>query len=864
MADAYVLIGDGAAHTVSLDSQGATFENDEATNGEGWEGVWMKIDLSTLSPGVDYFIPINMTKTGGDVGFAPYIDGFRVADASFDETNPDFTKLNFVRSDGSTRWGYVGDGTDTPTGPDTPPGVTLKGGSSYSSSLTANDSATGVFYLFFTDWNYAAYGVADVEYIAPALPNCLDAVDLINPDSGTASIVSGRVHEDWDGYWDYEANPDGVEATLKFPWAGAAGMYRVYGEGQMENSTPNIGLVYLLIRVNGRMFQPSGSTPTDDGTPFTVASYEGTTTAGLWNFQDDFPNGLWIPLSPGDDVEVLVVSDADNGASTWIAFEIERLCFVLDVEAPASSNCTPSWLVAAKPTGDSWGSPNGWGGQMLVPDQIWTDIGTIPYDESDFPWGVNYTDYDFCALADGTLYVINHDSSGSVASSPHYVVVKKYDPGTDLWTQIHTLNINDPDVDHNWVDGVSCETDGTTVWFVWWEVDTYTVGPPAKHLWKWHLVALDPSDDSITELGTGQNAEGVTTQAANYQNSEIAPEILPLPNGDVIVAASETLDLAVPANTLRIYVWHWDGAIWTNLALPDPTDIGTATDFEAAGENGFWDQITSMCAATASTGPINNGFTLVWCYRYVEAPLTTQYMTCTIEYIIGSGWQNEILTDWVSVEGDDRLPEFSGNPASTFPRSRLLLSPTLVWKTNEGKLCLSGDLLSLVEDIWDVWVMESGGTDWEIWNDEFPGVAALLWRETRNSSALGPDGEVYRAMISEAIPTDFTFIPKIAKTSPGYNVGFASALRRAFGEDPDNPSGAERWEAWMQATANVRIRIVGNKAWVMADLFTEGENDSTNSYGGAFGEGFYVFELTYVPCGGNIPILRPRVFSLAA
>jgi hypothetical protein len=71
---------------------GATFETDEAVNGEGWEGVWAKLDLSQHEGDID--IDIALQKVGGDDGFAPYMDTFRVNDITFDPAVPDFTKID--------------------------------------------------------------------------------------------------------------------------------------------------------------------------------------------------------------------------------------------------------------------------------------------------------------------------------------------------------------------------------------------------------------------------------------------------------------------------------------------------------------------------------------------------------------------------------------------------------------------------------------------------------------------------------------------------------------------------------------------------------------------------------------------------
>ena len=161
-------------------------------------------------------------------------------------------------------------------------------------------------------------------------------------------------------------------------------------------------------------------------------------------------------------------------------FDLETLCFELDPNAPAATEwATGLFAWPAEPLGDAWGSQNGWGGQKLVPDQIWTEMGITAYDEDEIPWGVDWADQDFVALEDGTIYVIIHDG-WDVYDFPcpppgceiSYTVIKKYDPGTGSWSQIEDqVNIDDPE-DRYPVQAVSCAYDGTYVYFVWWELDT--------------------------------------------------------------------------------------------------------------------------------------------------------------------------------------------------------------------------------------------------------------------------------------------------------------------------------------------------------------------------------------------------------
>lgn len=836
IADAFALVADGVERTVSLSNVGAT-TNAFETNEVGEPVVWVKIDLSghlPLTDGVE--IPMAFS---GTPGFHPYIDILKVIDATFDPTAPDYTKTDYI-----TGAAYLGDGTDAPP----PITLALTGGTGSSSGSA---SVTGIFYAFLGDWDYAGgEGSGTLTYTVPAPPVCFDAVDVINPDSTTASIVSGRVRETWDNYQDYRANPyNEPNQTLKFTWAADAGLYKVWVTGQAAAASN--GTVWALVSVNGRVFFGLSGYPSPGTTTRTWLEYAGFdlgATLDAYDANTEYGLYPWIPLSPGDEVEVMVVSNLVDGSFNFVAFDIASICFDPDTAAPASTYCTDS-VAFEGPVGDYWGSPNGWGGQKLVPDQIWTHIGVTPYNEAQFPWGVNYTDYDFVALEDGTLYAIVKDAWNAGAGTPsneyHYVVVKKYDPGSGTWSQVATLNSRAVPTRYTAGD-VSCAYDGTHVYFVWWELDTFTAGVPNRYLVKWHCKRLDPTDDSITELGTGQNTYGVSTSAVNHGSGGTFDGIasaIAFSGGDVYVAGSEYTDDA--AHDQRTTVWRWNGSSWTDISPPTP-GLTNAGVYELMGENSFYDVLQTMVAADAN-GPKNDGVTLVYSYNYFDTGAgLTRYVLWTNTYTAGSGWGTELLTDIASVEGAARLN------GTFLPWSRTSLDMNLLWSEALGKLILVMDIGGTGDEIWDMFQM--GASDWEVLEALAPASSAGEWRQSRNTADIGPDGNIWRAMYSDVVGVDFE--PHLIKHSPGFGFGYANAAKPALGEAEHTDAQGNVWRGCytsFYSTTHYRIRWQGNVCYVMCNLYIEPLNGASFP-AFPYGEGIWVVKGSYVPCVVGGPV----------
>jgi hypothetical protein len=885
IVDALELVADGSTQTVSLDNTGATFETNELAETEPQEGVWAKIDLSSY-PAFPVDIPVDLVRTGGGASFAPEFAVFRVNDASFDPSSPDFTKLSYLSS--ANR--YIGDGTTDP--PEQT--ISILGGL----GSNTDQSETGVFYLVFNDYNYAEYGSADVSYAIPLPPPCIDAVDVINPDSPTASVVSGRVREDNTLFTDYSGAPSQniPEKTLKWTWTGPAGQYQVQALGQPSSGGQAFSntLVSIVIMVNGRCF----FRPINHG--FTSAASDSWFVHNGYGFgvsdteyeASDYSINPWIPLKPGDLVEVMVVSAMKDISNVMIPFELESLCFFPDSNAPATSGCTPSILFDPKPLGDEWGSYRGWGGQKLVPDQIWTELGITAYDDSpgNFAWGVNFSDFDFCVTPDGVVYVIYMDEMpGSAAVGAHhhvgafanaetgyyFMVVKKYDPAAGDWVQVATLNKFDP------IDGtghaVGClagphqaesanayyDPIGGFVYFAWVEASFYYTNFPDLDQ-KAYVAKLDPSDDSWTYLGDGVQALA-HANLGNYDRfSTLGVDIAVTTNGDVYIGTVEITTATEPSDPKgKPFVWRWDGSTWTNLNLPDPSDLPDS-NWDVIGENQFWDQLV-MVVPYRRDGS-QDGITVYFVYLNNTSAARK---SCTIEYTPGGGWDLEVLTAWSDVEGTyPPLKRSNAEGASAGDGFGITpVDPTVLWSETLGRLVLVQDFLSSGEEIWDMFKMNDAGDQWELLEPTSvaPPSSAGPWRQTRNSAAIGPDGEIYRATFSDHFDSDFW--PWVVKHSPGYGYGYADACVKHIGESVTTDAQGNDWEgvfASMEATANHRIRWQGNNVYVICSLFTEpfNVNDIPEDDGDSpSADGVFIFKGTYVPCETFVPHIYRRIFG---
>lgn len=461
IADALVSIQDGAPHTISLDCQGATFENDEATNGEGWEGVWIKIDLSSYDV-EDVLIPISASKTGGDAGFAPYIDVMNVVDVTFNPAAPDFTKLGFAGGFGNQ---YLGDGTDTPSTT-----LTLTGGTG---SSAGSASQNGIFYLIFTDWNFVGYGVADVTYEIPIQPvvYICDAVDYINTGSSTTSVVSGAVRDTQylvtgsnDGTWLADGNtgtfgsvetdptttftiegdclpPNGLYSLqLKFRWGGS---------GNSNNDSANV-----LIKRNGLPLLPFSflpeTTPLAIGTEVWVPITDTEHDPNTYAYFDGPP---YIPILSTDTIEVCVFywNDFPQTARTR---HPEILQSKLTLVSSGGSSTTPVQLL------DGVDHPIGTTDPTNYPDHIRAYFSSNP--------STRLYSHDIAVMDNGDIYIAWLISDGIGDSYESRINMDKWNSSSNTWSQIAVADDINPAGTFTGLVMSMC-TDGEDVFIAWAE-----------------------------------------------------------------------------------------------------------------------------------------------------------------------------------------------------------------------------------------------------------------------------------------------------------------------------------------------------------------------------------------------------------
>ena len=721
-----------------------------------------------------------------------------------------------------------------------------------------------------TDGDYTQFEVP--FRITPEI--CAYAVDYMNPDNPYTSIVGDYVRTSLDFTYSQVENE---YSTIKFTWAGAAGQFKVHVKGKMEDTTTpqaNSG-VWLLVKVNGRPFinlgnavgRPPPLSPNNTlaaGDDFVWTQYEGLGLDGVWDLTDtsadeqDFSTPTWVVIQPGDIVEATVANFAFANAFPFgrIYFDLYKVCFEADLDAPATSYCTPSWSFTEDPLGDVWGeNDDGWGGQRLVADEIWAQLGYDPDTYTpgvDFPWGVGFEDYDFIPLEDGTIYAILRDSinnPGGPGGYPDHVFVyiKKYDPGSNTWTQIDTINVHDP-TDNYAAEAVCAMYDGSRyIYFAWWEVESLDTAPsPDRTQWGVVVKRLDTTNDAITQLGGYIHEITVNaTQFTNYAGSVLAPSLATAGEGEDIYLAFDEMDLTTPVWSERPRVFLWDGATWTNLNIPAPTEIGTGTanQWEVRGQNSFYDVPVHVIAARPD-GPVTDGCTVYFTYAFIVAPLDSQ-AGYTQQYTVGVGWHDEVITDWFNdVQPDTR----TGNTSPLTFRA-VPVDYQLLWSDSLGKLVLVFD--DVRSGIWEMVQMNDAETQWEVIDAEAPPTVAGQWRQGYNTAAIGPDGEIYRGGMFDTT-NSVEFEPKVLKRSPGYAVGYAVASTKAIGEEA-------YFAPFMFSTTMYRIRIVGEKLYYMSSLYVESMAYGTGDL--RWGEGIYVTEATYTPCDAFVPHIYRRVLG---
>lgn len=562
IADAQALIQDGEEHSIALDCAGATFENNEATEGEGWEGVWVKIDLSTYEAGVDVLIPVELLKTGGDAGYEPYMDTMKVVDASFSPASPDFTKLDFPFGTGDQ---YVGDGTSNPINT-----ITLQGGTGVSTGIR---SLNGIFYLIFTDWNFVGYGQATLTYTIPAAPYFSDPT--VDPNTGSSTVTVGADYvmdsQVLDGENPGTEYPSISDPTVTFTVSGdelpPPGRYRVYVEVKDTASTPFSPFPTCLIRRNDFPLMPGQLKPEPTAT---YAYREVTDQTPDTFYKSDFNGPNYVPVLAGDVFEFCLFTYSWGGADD---ISVRRV----------------KWVPV-----EFGGSPGPPIDLLDIPDipagaTTFNNIPDLKVDptESWFPCK------DLCVTDNGDVYVMFIESDGVLNRG----TLQKWN-GTS-WTLVSndpfgvggagTFNGTRPQqaATEGDIDVFAIDTDGEDIYLSYGIglSTTVEVSTGLFHRnWEIRVRKYDVSGASWSQIGSGFQgmAPGVAaSECGTYDhgipNIKISPAGVPW----VVFAQQDTSLNPVVGDDVRVipFAFRWSGSAWVDAELPEPVNPHSTGDY---------------------------------------------------------------------------------------------------------------------------------------------------------------------------------------------------------------------------------------------------------------------------------------------
>lgn len=163
IVDAYAL--NLAGGSVVLDTVGATMQTNEAIYNEGYESIWLSVDLSAYV-GTGDTIVSTFDVTGDTGGIVPFLrfwyDGF----GTFDPSAPDFSLL-------FTNNAYYGDGTAAP------------GPMDLFSNPDSEFNPSGLYWVWTGDWNFTTQGQVTINWSAFVLGTPPGAPDVVYVSADT-------------------------------------------------------------------------------------------------------------------------------------------------------------------------------------------------------------------------------------------------------------------------------------------------------------------------------------------------------------------------------------------------------------------------------------------------------------------------------------------------------------------------------------------------------------------------------------------------------------------------------------------------------------------------------------------------------
>jgi len=434
------------------------------------------------------------------------------------------------------------------------------------------------------DGQYDAGSFRLTAFVAPPAV-CLDAIDYLNPDSTTASIVSGNVREtqfipeDQGGVAPhtpkhYSGWLDEQVATLIIPGediADSPGLYSV--TIKYKNSTYAYQWV-AGFRRNGQPLEPGAEmNATPDSTEWM------TMMAGAPN-----PNEIdmlrFLPVQPGDEIQVVVsYNDYDNSPTDHM--DVYQVCFqrMLEaVEAPAYSQLTiPDYPMGT--TSSDMGTNDQQGDLMIYKDVAPTYTSH------------RSTNADLVVTDDGVLWCLASWSCDGFSGSRIGPVLQKWDPSSPGW-QIVNDDIGGFGVKraygatHDNMNGwtLSIDTDGEDIW-VCYSVDGGQNFLPDTTSYSTHIKVrkYDVSGNSWSDVGSpfhgsrsdvgstkpGENAIAVAGDWGETPIIRVSPAGVPwVVFTDAYCPASSPEDFGFWQ--MRHYVARWTGSTWDVQVLPGP------------------------------------------------------------------------------------------------------------------------------------------------------------------------------------------------------------------------------------------------------------------------------------------------------
>lgn len=710
IADAFELIP-GAQYTVTLNCSGATNETNENAVLSMTAGIWLKLDLS--APGYQNLInwsgndnqgrtldqvhvTVSLNRLSGT--FIPYIDCLYASDASFDVNSPDFSKMDygpFWFGDGTTTWGP----TDKAGRPD--------------EGISPPLAIPGIFWLKILDWNWAIDADGSVELTYEITPADIVATDVVNPDSTTASIVSGWVRDSQaiytsaatDGagwYWGADLDKPDLVDTLKIPNADlpSTGVYDCFLQYRNSVAVANDNVPFGVFRDELML-----------GSNIALVMVGSTSTQQIEvaNTKDDgrMGNPSGIPIRGGDNIgfRMALYNDSDTSVA-----ELGRIALRAQTFTVPGSN--PVLMI----------------GQELPLGVTIEPTNDATHEATFIARGGEVESIDLCEL-NGDLYLFWTETDGSRLLGTLHILgpaISKWNGTT--WTLL-TNNLWGHGSDITWLSSavsrshgsVACCSDGLYAYFVWAESDGTQTG--SRRNWHWRCKRYDPNTNTFTELGTGPSsgqgnrrfdpAGSIAAQVGSsdpYATGTGTSEEygtggfgihMEANNGRIWVAMSEpdTNRSGISEFHGRPAVWYWDtnagSPSWVEAHPNDPSESPSGATFYFIDPVWVERQKHVGLAFCHANGP-NEWPSCFFHASYEGTPTPPDDTYLVYQEFNGTSWVNELIIHNISEITGTEHPDWQLS-AEDFPWTHLYTTRSMTaftWDDSPGLIAAYDSLVN--------------------------------------------------------------------------------------------------------------------------------------------------------------------------